>query len=248
MSRAKSKLAPSITWAEESVPLDDIVKHAPWQVRTKLDESAITRYSKMTQAGSVPPPIKVARVKGKLYLVDGWHRMEAGALQTHRGLGEGYEVVALVAEMTREEAMWEAAKANMGHGVPLKGKDLHAVFKAFIKAKRHVKADGSLMSYREIAPLIGRPHTTIRHWMLRYFPATAAKMGGNENGNPEAGEPPLVDVVLEHKAAALEGLLGLTQRLDLLTPEARWEVLQHLDEARQEALRLGVREPEPADF
>jgi hypothetical protein len=34
----------------------------------------------------------------------------------------------------------------------------------------------------------------------------------------------------------------------LLTPEARWEVLQYLDEARQEALRLGVREPEPTDF
>lgn len=248
MSKTTKKAPSPITWVEESVPLDDIVKHAPWQVRTKLDESAITRYAKMTQAGSVPPPIKVARIRGKLYLVDGWHRMEAGALQTHRGLGQGYEVEALVAEMTREEAMWEAAKANMGHGVPLKGKDLHSVFKAFIKAKRHLKPDGTLMSYREIAPLIGRPHTTIRYWMLKYFPATAAKMAGNEIGNPEAGEPPLVDIVQEHKSAALEGLLGVTQRLDMLTPEARWEVLQHLDEARQEAIRLGVKEPEPADF
>lgn len=202
----------------------------------------------MTNAGMEPPPIKLARVGGKLYLVDGWHRMEAGALQLSRGFGEGCEVAAKVADLTKAEAMWEAAQANMGHGVPLKAKDLHAVFKAFVRAKRHVKPNGTLMSYRDIAPFIGKPHTTIRHWMLRYFPATAAKMGGMENGNPEAGEPPVVDLVEEHKAQALEGLLNITQRLDLLTPEARWEVLQGLDKARDDAIRLGVKEPEPADF
>lgn len=218
----------AINWTEDTVPLDDIIKHAPWQVRAKLDDKAIMRYADMTRAGRVPPPIKVARVKGKLYLVDGWHRMAAGALQVSRGLGSGQEVTALVADMTQAEALWEAAQANMGHGVPLKAKDLHAVFKAFVRAKKHVKPNGVLMSYREIAPHIGKPHTTIRHWMLRYFPAVAAQMGGAENGNPEASQPPMPDPVEEHKAQALEGLLNLTQRLDLLTPEARWEVLRNL--------------------
>jgi hypothetical protein len=80
------------------------------------------------------------------------------------------------------------------------------------------------------------------------WPAIAAKMGGSENGNHEATEPLLPDPVEEHKAQALEGLLNLTQQLDLLTPEARWRVVQQLDKARADAVRLGVKEPEPADF
>ncbi len=248
MKKESPKASPEAVWAEESVRLRDIIKHEPWQVRSKLNEQAIKRYADMTNAGSVPPPIKLARVDGKLYLVDGWHRMEAGSLQLSRGFGPGSEVVAQVATLTRAEAMWEAARANMGHGVQLSARELHAVFKAFIRAKRHVKPDGSFMSYREMAPLIGKPHTTIRNWMMRYFPATAAKLGGVEHGNPEAGEPPLPDPVEEHKAQALEGVLNVTQRLDLLNPEARWEVLQALDKARQDAIRLGVREPEASDF
>jgi hypothetical protein len=248
MNKPTIKAPKVISWVEEGVPLGDIIKHAPWQVRAKLDDRAVKRYSDMTNAGSLPPPIKVARVGGKLFLVDGWHRMAAGALQVSRDLVAGDEVAVLMADMTKDEAAWEAAKANMGHGVPLNAKDLHAVFKAFVRAKRHVKPDGTLMSYRDIAPHIGKPHTTIRYWMRKYFPVIAAKMGGMENGNPEAGEPPLADAVEEHKAQALEGLLNLTQRLDLLTPEARWEVVQHLDKAREDAVKLGVKEPEPADF
>lgn len=248
MSKSTTKASPEIAWVEDYVPLDDIIRHAPWQVRAKLDDKAITRYADMTRAGRIPPPIKVARIGGKLYLVDGWHRMAAGALQCSKGLGPGYEVAVLVANLTEAEAMWEAARANMGHGVPLKSRDLHAVFKAFINAKNHVKPNGTMMSYREIAPEIGKPHTTIRSWMLRYFPATAAKMGGMENGNADAGSPPLPDPVEEHKAEALEGLRNVTQRLDLLTPETRWEVLQELDAAREEAIRLGVKEPEPTEF
>lgn len=248
MSAATSKAPQARQWSEEWVPLDDIIKHAPWQVRTKLDDKAITRYAEMTRAGSVPPPIKVARIKGKLYLVDGWHRMAANALQVSQALGNGFEVTALVANLTQAEAMWEAAQANMGHGVPLKSKELHAVFKAFVRAKKHVKPNGALMSYREIAPFIGKPHTTIRGWMLRYFPSVAAKMGGSENGNPEATQPSLPDAAEQHRAIALEELLNVTQRLDLLTPEARWEVLQHIEKARDEAVRLGVKEPEQPDF
>lgn len=62
-------------------------------------------------------PIKVVLIWGKLRQVDEWDSMELGALQTHRSLGQGYEVEALDAEMAREKAMWEAAKANTGHGI-----------------------------------------------------------------------------------------------------------------------------------
>lgn len=84
--------------------------------------------------------------------------------------------------------------------------------------------------------------------MLRYFPGTAAKMGGMENGNPEASQPPPLHLSEEHKAQALEGLLNVTRRLDQLSPQARWEVLQELDKTRVAAIRLGVEEPERTAF
>lgn len=234
-------------WCEEWVPLGKIIKHGPLQVRRKLDAAAVKRYAEMTRAGSEPPPIKVGRVGGSLYLVDGWHRMEAGALQVSAGI-DGEEVRVLLAEMSRQEAIWEAAQANLTHGVQYKGRELHEVFKAFIKAKQHVKADGSTMSYREIAPIIGKPHTTIRSWMLKYFPKLAADMGGMVYGNTEAepAAPPSIEE--EHKAAALQALQDVSQRLEMITPEARWELVRGLEAALAAALKLGVREPRPEDF
>jgi hypothetical protein len=234
-------------WREEWVLFSKIIRHAPFQPRRKLDAAAVKRYAEMTRAGSKPPPIKVGRTKGVLYLLDGWHRMEAGALETLDGL-DGLEVRVLLADMGRSEAAWVAAQANLAHGVQYKGRELHEVFKAFIKAKQHVRPDGRLLSYREIAPFIGKPHTTIRTWMIRYFPKVAAAMGGGEQGNTEAepAAPPTIEE--EHKAAALGALREVTQRLEVLTPEARWELVQQLDEAREAAIRLGMREPRGEEF
>jgi hypothetical protein len=234
-------------WAEEWVPLAEVIPHAPWQVRAKLDEGAIKRYADMTRAGSTPPPILVGRVAGKLYLLDGWHRMEAGALQKMQSV-DGVEVLAKVATMDKYRAQWEAAQANMRHGVQLRAKDLHEVFKAFIRSKQHVKPDGSLMSYREMAPFIGKPHTTVRTWVLRYFPKLAAEMGGPEHGNPNAEAPPLPSLDEEHRQEAMGALQTVVQRLELLTPEARWEVTREIERALAQANQLGTQEPGPSAF
>lgn len=192
-------------------------------------------------------PIVVGRVGKKLYLLDGWHRMCADALQKLSGL-DGVEVLAKVATMDKHQAQWVAAKANMGHGVQLKSKELHEVFKAFIKAKQHIKADGSLMSYREMAPHIGKPYTTVRNWTLRYFPKLASEMGGMENGNPEAEQPPLPTLAEEHRLASLDALLDVTQRLDELTPQGRWEVAKALEKALAAAHHYGLQEPSSDSF
>jgi hypothetical protein len=236
----------ALEWRDEWVPLPKVIRHGPLQVRQKLDPRAVKRYADMTRAGSVPPPIKVGRVRGHLYLLDGWHRMEAGALQVQSGL-DGEMVRATVAHMSRQEATWEAAKANLGHGVQYRSRELHEVFKAFIKAKRHVKPDGSTMSYREIGPVIGKPHTTIRTWMLKYFPKLAADMGGVEHGNKDA-DAPSVSIENEHEAAVLQALRDVSQRLALLTPEARWELVRDLEAAREAALKMGVTQPRPENF
>lgn len=234
-------------WEEQWVPLDAIIKHAPWQVRVKLDSSAVKRYADMTRAGSLPPPVKLGLVKGKLYLLDGWHRMAAGALQTNLGC-EGEEALAQVAKLDEKQARWVAAEANLSHGVQYQARDLHGVFKAFVKAKLHIGPDGSMLSYREIAPFIGKPHTTIRTWMLRYFPKIASAMGGKEYGNPDAEQPPLADLADEHRQEALEAILNVTQRLPLLTSKGRWELAKHLEQALQATRGLGIEEPDTEDF
>ena len=41
MSKPTIKARKVISWVEEGVPLDDIIKHDPWQVRAKLNDKAV---------------------------------------------------------------------------------------------------------------------------------------------------------------------------------------------------------------
>ena len=66
-----SSAAPEPDWQEEWVQLDAVTRHGPYQVRRKLDPEAVKRYRDRTEGGSVPPPIKVARIDNVLYLIDG---------------------------------------------------------------------------------------------------------------------------------------------------------------------------------
>ena len=155
----------TVSWDEQFVPLAAIIKHQPFQVRKALDKAAVRRYGEMTRAGKVAPPIKVALIRGSHYLLDGWHRMAAGALTT-----AGDDVLALVASMTDKQAMWEAANANTAHGVPLKAAEIRGLFRAFIRSGQHRKAKGKPMSYREMQAALGKPHTTLRNWVRADFP------------------------------------------------------------------------------
>jgi hypothetical protein len=168
-----------ISWDEQLVPLAAIIKHKPFQVRKALDKAAVRRYGEMTRAGKIAPPIKVALIRGSHYLLDGWHRMAAGALTT-----AGADVLALVASMTDKQAMWEAANANTGHGVPLKAAEIRGLFRAFIRSGQHKKAKGQSMSYREMQAALGKPHTTLRNWVREDFPKLFASLRADDVGNP----------------------------------------------------------------
>lgn len=229
-------------WAEEWIPLAAIQKVHGLQVRHKLDAGAIKRYRDQTLAGSLPPPIKIGRTPtGALFLVDGWHRMEAGALQTVDE-PNGWEVLALVANLSEKETHWEAAQANMGHGVQLKAAEYREVFRAFVKARKYRLPRGKIMSYRDIAPIIGRAYTTIRNWMALDFPSIAERMGKDDAGNVNAEQPPAELVTLadvrcaEAVQAAKMALLALPE----LSPQQRHTVAEHLREVLHEAERLGM--------
>lgn len=244
-----SSVVPEPNWQEEWVQLDEVTRHGPYQVRRKLDLEAVKRYRDRTEGGSVPPPIKVARIDGVLYLIDGWHRVEARALQTDMW----GSVLALVASMSPGQARWEAAKANMGHGVPLKTRDYRSVFQAFIKAKQHHKAKGQLMSYREMAEAIGLgiAHTTLRNWTMKDFPKLFTALGGAEGGNHDADlqppEPPTLEQ--EHSEEAGKALSSLAQHVKAMAlPQSRWMVLQGLEALVVAVQAAGVEQPEPEPF
>ena len=238
-------------WNKEWVTLSHIGKGQHLQVRHKLDASALRRYRDMTKAGSIAPLIKVGRVDGRLFLIDGWHRMEVEAYEVTSGMFEEPQVRALVAELTEAQARWEAARANLGHGVQLKHKELREVFKAFIKAKKQFKAKGVRMSYRDMSTVLGIGHTTLRTWALKDFPGLARAMGGKEHGNSEADVPPrlILSLTEEHAQEATKFLMDYTQYASTLeSPETRWFHLKALEAAAEKLRGLGVQEPAPADF
>ncbi|BAL96171.1 ParB N-terminal domain-containing protein [Rubrivivax gelatinosus] len=242
----------AIEWREEWVPEASIIRHEPLQVRHKLDAGAVKRYRDMTAAGQVPPPIKVGRLPdGSLYLVDGWHRLEAGAVERLSSYeANGDEVRALVADLTMSELRWQAASANLAHGVPLKTREYRGVFRAFIRAGKHKKTGRELMSYREIGAALGIGHTTIRQWMLRDFRELASRMGGQEHGNANAEQPPCEGLSLadEHFIEANKATAGLMQALPQVTPAHRHRIVERLRALVAEAERLGTEEAEPEPF
>jgi hypothetical protein len=249
-SNQQPSSSPEGGWTEEAVLLKDIIQHGPLQVRHKLDKAALKRYSDMTKAGSSPPPIKVGRVGDKLYLVDGWHRLEAGAVET--GLSD-YEVLALVKSMTEDEVRWEAARANLGHGVPLRTRDYRNVFRAFIRAKQHHKARGKYMSYREMAAAlgVGVGHTTLRNWTQREFPSLARALAGEQEGNAGGCPPTVSGMTLEEEHVqearkALEQLVSHSAHMGC--PVERWKLLQGLQATAVALEAAGVVQPEQDEF
>lgn len=185
--------AESIKWTEEWLDREQILRTETLQVRNKLNPGAIRQYRDMTRAGKVPPLIKVAEVTDKHgttrhYLLDGWHRWEAEALvmETH---GPTTLVRARVAPMSKADAIWVAAEANMGHGVQLKPAERRRVFGAYIKARKHwhvVKGARKRKSYREMGAALGMNHNTLRNWMEKDFPSIFKEMS-KEEGNEAPG-------------------------------------------------------------
>lgn len=241
-------------WREEWLPLQAIAKEPSLQVRARLDPSAVKRYADATRAGHVLPPIKVARVASAggtmLYLVDGWHRMEAGALQLSRqDLTQdvpGEQVLALVADMTEAEAGWEAANANRLHGVPLKPKEERGVFRAFIGAGRHRRGRAGLRTYEDIAAELGKGKSTIYRWMLQDFPALAKKMAKDSPGNQEAGtvEVDRPSPGQQQVQQAREATQQIIAALPAMSPTVRHEVADLLRAALRAAEGLGMVPPE----
>jgi hypothetical protein len=199
--------------------LDDICTDRRFQMRHKLDPGTIHRYRQLYAAEAesgvkVLPPIKVVRIGEALQVTDGFHRVTA-----LRQL-KVTEVDAIVLNISEEEAKWEAAKANLEHGLPLKSSELRNVFRVFVKAGHHKKGKCGMKSYRAIAADLGgyKPHNTIMRWMRADFPSIAAQIAGEPLQGRRDGVVKLktdgsfFETTLEHLRAAVAASRGVTDQ------------------------------------
>jgi hypothetical protein len=232
---------PGTTPEVYTLSISEIVRERDLQVRRKLDPPTINRYTNALAAGADMPPITVAEVNGALVLIDGWHRLAA---MDALGWGEADAVV--IPGVTPGEARWRAAAANLTHGLPLKPKEVREVFRAYIKAQKHVLQHGShgshraTRSYREIAQDLGGlvSYGTVRAWMIVDFPRIAAAMGGNESyavgGLVETSDPETL--LVDSTSKALDQATAAARGVNC--PRLRGDLVRKAEETL-EAIRSG---------
>lgn len=209
----------------KDIPLDSIVRSEEFQVRSRMNPSLVRKYAKAMESGNQFPPVQLADIKGKLFLVDGWHRHSAANSLNHE------TIAAEVKPMTRSEALQAAALANTRHGESLKPKEIRPAFKTFIKGRGHKKSNGDWMSYREISQALGGHvgHTTIHGWMQKDFPGIAEGMGVEAVRGKGYGNPPRVDVQGGYFKEARQTIADTLNLYDLLKdPERRYEIIQQM--------------------
>ncbi len=169
----------------EAYPVADIATQPEWQVRAKLHPGTVEAYAKAFRADEWQlPPLALARIGGVLFVVDGWHRLEAAK---RAGLAR---VDGQIVTEDPQEALWLAAEANTKHGLPLKPREYRKVLGAFIGAGKHRKGR-RLLSYRDMAKAIGGvvSYTTVRNWVMKDFPRVAAELKADETGGHSGAGP-----------------------------------------------------------
>ena len=92
------------------LPMDDLVLDPNLNLRDRLDEFTVERY---TEAWGQMPPVTVFEVEGRWLLADGFHR-HAAAVQLGRRT-----VAAEVRPGTFADALDHSATVNLAHGLPL---------------------------------------------------------------------------------------------------------------------------------
>ncbi len=132
-------------WTLRDLRVDEVREHNKFQLRANgVDRVHTKKLLRTLQNGEELPPVKVVAINKALYLVDGYHRLEAYKA-AHRGT-----IPAQVARMSLAEACEEAMLANTKHGLNLSRNDKAKVWEAFTEAGRHLEADGAVKASRTI--------------------------------------------------------------------------------------------------
>lgn len=212
-----------------------IRRDTTFQVRAALDDQNVSRLKGAYKAGTELPPVTLAFVVGEEergpVIVDGHHRiaaLEIIAVEQQRG-GRGTQqmVKAIFVRLGAEEARWQAAQANMGHGKPLTNKEIRRGFKRYVEAGHHRNVDGTYKSYRAIGAEFGKTHPTVRTWMVKDFPNEAARIKDDDKVENVGGKgvPPPVRV-LHHDA--LNAMTKISTIFDAAYSHERADIIDNL--------------------
>lgn len=138
-------------WTREDLPVDSVREHKDFQFRLEsLNRANLNRLQGALDAGQdARDPIRVARIGKVLYVVDGFHRLEA-----YRAAGRS-TIPAEVAKMSLPEARDAARAFNAMNGKPYTRADREAAFRSFVAEGRHLDAMGTVRSCRAIAADLG---------------------------------------------------------------------------------------------
>jgi hypothetical protein len=160
------------------------------------------------------PPIAVAKVQGRLYVVDGFHRLAAARAAKRT------TIAALVAAMTEKEAVITAIHANSTHGLRLTNSDKRRCLELFCGAGHHLRSNGTVKSSRRIAEELFRivSHTKVALFLkeAQIEPGEAEDDGMFTGGSWRASESlePLEEKdMIEDAATHLNSLRTLCEQM-----------------------------------
>jgi hypothetical protein len=133
---------------EKMVKVDDLMLSKQYQPRSGLDEETIEEYAEDIKDGTFPP-IEVVIVDDKMFVVDGFHRVEACRDAKIK------EIKAVVRKGNKHLAQWLAACSNRKHGLRRTNADKRRAVKMALQA-------APAASLREIADHCGVSHELVR--------------------------------------------------------------------------------------
>ncbi len=170
----------------EEIEISRITIDQSLQVRSKgLDGPTVDKYRAVIQNGGELPPITLYRVQtddaqsANIYLLAaGFHRIEAHKLEGRK------TIFAVIRQGTREDAMIEAARSNLAHGLDLKVPDLRRALEILLVAGYYTR-DDVLSSNKAIAADLGVTAETVSVWVKeivtgRNLPVDLSKRWGKD--------------------------------------------------------------------
>lgn len=132
-------------WKRQLLPLQDVRERQGFQLRQLgLSSTLVRTLTRVLEGGGAVEPVKVASIGKALYVVDGFHRLEA-----HRQAGVE-TISADVARMSVREAEGLALLANTKHGKGLSPADRTAILTRYVERGDHFRDDGRFKSAQDI--------------------------------------------------------------------------------------------------
>jgi hypothetical protein len=231
------------SWKAEELALEDVRDHPRFQMRVYgLSDAHVRVLERAYEAGGDVEAIKVARIGKALYVVDGFHRVEA-ARRANRP-----RIAAKVARMSLEEAREFARLANTKHGKSLSRADKAEVLRDYCAAERHIGPLGTTKPSRTIAAELNHiySHETIRTRLRsmgveldeeQEFPGGYKPMYPQPDEEQLAAERAEEASLLLHRFSSLFFTLEVETQQELLV--AARELMERLERGERPELGLG---------